>query len=119
MHASQSLLSQNFPEVSRIYRNYISDRRRYYGPGSVPSPAPPEPTPKPQPRTDPPSVCRTGENGGIASGITGAIRSFLPDWLDVGDVVLLLLLFLLYLESGDEDFLIILVVVGFSVFKRN
>ena len=43
---------------------------------------------------------------------------FLPDWLDMSDVILLLLLFFLYLESGDEDFLIILVVVGFSVFDH-
>lgn len=43
---------------------------------------------------------------------------FLPEWLDMSDVILLLLLFFLYLESGDEDFLIILVVVGFSVFDH-
>lgn len=37
--------------------------------------------------------------------------------LDTGDLMLLGLLYLLYRESGDEDFIIILVVMAFSILR--
>ncbi len=37
--------------------------------------------------------------------------------LDTGDVLLLLVLFFLYTESHDEDFLIILAVMAMHIFK--
>lgn len=49
----------------------------------------------------------------IPKGISG----ILPKGMDWGDIMLLALFLLLYLESGDEDFLIILIVVAFSIFK--
>lgn len=39
--------------------------------------------------------------------------------LDSSDLSLAAVLFLLYLESHDEDFLIILAVVAFSMLKKN
>lgn len=45
----------------------------------------------------------------------GAVSPFAG--LDLSDVMLLGLLYLLYRESGDEDFLIILAVVAMSVFR--
>ena len=42
----------------------------------------------------------------------------LPFGLDAGDLMLLLILFLLYLDSKDEEFLIILAVVGFSLLQN-
>ena len=53
------------------------------------------------------------KNGGGLKGLLG----LLPEHIDTGDLMLLLLLFLLYTESHDEDFLIILIVVGLSIFK--
>ena len=46
-----------------------------------------------------------------AKGLPSARRSFFG--LDSDDLILLLILFLLYRESGDEDFLIILLVMLF------
>lgn len=36
-----------------------------------------------------------------------------------GDITLAAMLFLLYLESRDEDFLIILAIIAFSIFKSD
>ena len=41
----------------------------------------------------------------------------LPFGMDSGDILFLLVLLLLYRESGDEDFLIILIAVGMSIFR--
>lgn len=38
--------------------------------------------------------------------------------LDKSDLSLAAMLFLLYLESHDEDFLIILAIIAFSIFKK-
>jgi len=57
-----------------------------------------------------------------SEGLSASLRSLipaLPFGLDVGDLLLILMLFLLYTESGDEDFLIILAVVGFSILKEQ
>jgi hypothetical protein len=47
----------------------------------------------------------------------GLLRSLLPSGLDTGDLLLLAVLFFLYRESGDEDFLIMLAVVALSIFS--
>jgi hypothetical protein len=50
-------------------------------------------------------------------------RSFLsqlvPAGVDAGDLALIALLLFLYIESEDEDFLIILIVIGFSIFGKD
>jgi len=57
--------------------------------------------------------------GGL-NGILDSLLSFLPAGSDVdfGDILLLLILFFLYTESKDEEFLIILIVLGISIFKK-
>ena len=39
--------------------------------------------------------------------------------MDSGDLFLVAMLLFLYWESGDQDFLIILIVVGLSIFKHD
>ena len=51
--------------------------------------------------------------------LTSMLSGMLPDWLDGGDLLLFLLLFFLYIESDDSDFLIILAVIAFSIFKEG
>jgi hypothetical protein len=51
----------------------------------------------------------TGSEGGFLSGI-------LPDGMDTADVLLLLILLFLFIESGDEEFIIVLIVVAVSMF---
>lgn len=51
--------------------------------------------------------------------INSMLDGILPDWLDSGDAVLLLLLLFLYIESDDSDFLIILAVIAYTIFKDD
>lgn len=44
---------------------------------------------------------------------------FLPAGLDASDLMLLMILYFLYRESGDEEFLIILAVVAMSIFREG
>ena len=54
--------------------------------------------PPPEPRKPPPFF------GGGLRGLGGTLNAMLPFGMDIGDLLLLLLLFFLYLESGDEEF---------------
>ena len=45
--------------------------------------------------------------------------NLLPAGLDTGDLLLAAMLLFLYSESKDEDFLIILIVVGLSIFHKD
>ena len=47
-------------------------------------------------------------------GLTSLLNSILPKGLDFGDILLFLVLFLLYVETKDEEFLIILIVSAFT-----
>lgn len=59
-------------------------------------------------------------SGDSLKSIKSKIDSALPFGMDSGDLILLLLLFLLYLDSGDEEFLIILAVLAYGFFQdRN
>ncbi|MDR1589664.1 MAG: hypothetical protein LBS51_05670 [Oscillospiraceae bacterium] len=51
----------------------------------------------------------------------GLLKSFMPagSGLDVGDIILLLLLFLLYIDSGDDEFLVLLGCMVFAMFKKR
>jgi len=46
------------------------------------------------------------------------LLSLLPEGIDMGDVILILLLLLLYLDSRDEEFLIMLIVMAMSFFQK-
>lgn len=53
----------------------------------------------------------------------GSLRSsidrMLPFGLDCGDLLLLLVLFFLYAETGDEEFLILLIFIGYHMIKQD
>ena len=49
----------------------------------------------------------------------GLLSELLPAGLDTGDLFLAAMLLFLYAESKDEDFLIILIVVGLSIFRKD
>ena len=53
---------------------------------------------------------------GLSSGFKGMFDN-LPFGLDITDLLLFLLLLFLFLESGDEEFIIILVIIAISIFK--
>lgn len=86
-------------------------------PSGASAPPPPPPgggaaghdRPRRQENTPPP------KKGGLA----GALEQVLPEGLDPGDLFLAAMLLFLYSESRDEDFLIILIVVGISIFHKD
>jgi len=51
---------------------------------------------------------RKRPSGNISGGLERVLSSALPGDMDAGDLLLIAVLFLLYVESRDEDFLIIL-----------
>ncbi len=53
----------------------------------------------------------------LLGSIKGLLGNFLPDGMDLGDLLLILVLLLLYLEKEDEEILIILSVLIFMGFK--
>ena len=87
---------------------------------SKPPPSEPPAEQKPTIKTKP--LKNTGGFASILSGGLGNIlphglSNIIPKGLDLGDILLLAFFLLLYLESGDSDFLIILIVVGYSILK--
>ncbi len=60
---------------------------------------------------------RFGRDG--VSAIRASLEKRLPFGLDLGDVLVLLILLLLYLDSGDEEFLIILAVLGYQMIRNG
>lgn len=53
----------------------------------------------------------------LIGSLKGMLSNFLPEGMDLGDLLLILVLLLLYLEKEDEEILIILSVLIFSGFK--
>lgn len=53
----------------------------------------------------------------LAGSLRGILGSFMPEGMDIGDLLLILVLLLLYLEKEDEEILIILSVLILSGFK--
>lgn len=88
-----------------MYRRYDgnSGRARW-----VPEPGeqPPgkRPAPPPQPMVPRPSP---GPPGGLAAHLSGLLPKGLPE-LETEDLILLLILYLMYRESGDSDLLIMM-----------
>ena len=73
-----------------------------------------------------PVPVRRGQSPGILENslfkipdLGRTLSGILPDWLDSSDLLLLLMLLFLYLESEDSDFLIILAVVAYSIYKEE
>ena len=98
-----------------IYNRYVGSTGQYY---RVNEPYPAPSAPKGRNVTSPPARSEKRPPAEKADGLTGFFHSFLPAELDAGDILLLLILLFLYIESKDEEFLIILLVVGMSIFKK-
>lgn len=81
------------------------------------------PPPAASPKASQPSGNTAFGLGGLLSGLSGSLKNVtglfghMPFGLDLGDILLFLLLFLFFLESGDEEFLVILAVIAFGLFK--
>ena len=115
-------------------------------PGPVPPPAPPEwemprppvetpflpPDPKrlsPEPAPLPPPVgvkkgtFDLGSMLNMPGSLRGTLMGWMPERLDLGDILLVLVLIYLFLEGDDDDMLIILGVLAFTwiwpLFKRG
>jgi len=82
----------------------------------------PAPAPAPAVDSQPPrkktGLFGLGGLGGL-SGFSGLGGLNLPFGLDTGDLIILALLLFLFLESGDEEFLIILGFLAYSVYKEH
>lgn len=70
----------------------------------------------------PPLQNRPPQNGGLNGpfdlrGIRAALEKRLPFGLDLGDVTVLLILLLLYIDSGDEEFLLLLAILGWQMIR--
>lgn len=64
----------------------------------------------------------SGTRGGHKKPLFGGIKLFesgLPLGLDTSDLIILGLLLFLFIESGDEEFLIILGFLAYSIFKDH
>lgn len=80
--------------------------------------------PRPEPARAFPGLGGLGSLGNLfkksplfGGGHPGGLLKSLPFGLDIGDLAVLVLLFFLYIESGDEEFLIILAFLAYSFFK--
>ena len=62
-----------------------------------------------------PNICEKPPAG--CAGGPAFLRDLLPRGMDMGDLILLLVLFLLYTDSRDEDFLVILIVMAAAMLK--
>lgn len=80
---------------------------------NLPAPGLPEPEPIKLPLIKPPPGGRGGSSslfslGAIQEKLEGILPKVLPDGLETEDLILMLILYLMYKESGDKEFLIIL-----------
>ncbi|MDR2665302.1 MAG: hypothetical protein LBC21_03360 [Oscillospiraceae bacterium] len=92
-----------------MYNRYIGNTGKYYRVEEA----------EPQPQRRAPTVKRPGGDPGAGAAPRGLLESILPFGLklEMGDIVLLLLFFLLYAETKDEEFLMILAFLAFSMLK--
>ena len=80
-------------------------------PVSAPTRRSPGAQPRQQPRRETPANPAGPRRPSAHPGLA-------PNRLDTGDLFLAAMLLFLYSESHDEDFLIILIVVGLSIFQK-
>ena len=93
------------------------DARHYPAPSEpdVPQSAPLYSAPHHIPSSAMPPFCFPGKE--LAGSLRGILGSFMPEGMDISDLLLILVLLLLYLEKEDEEILIILSVLILSGFK--
>ena len=110
--------------MTLAYNRYSGRSGAYFRAGQH---RPPDPSPRAeaQPQPDPPRPNPSGHRSQSRSSGTSPLSFLNPDFLssllpagiDAGDLLLVVMLFLLYIDTKDEDFLIILIVVGYSMLK--
>ena len=98
----------SLPEIDA--RHYPETRQE----NDIPQPSTFHAAASPKPHAPLPTAFPRKELVGSLRGILG---SFIPDGMDIGDLLLILVLLLLYLEKEDEEILIILSVLILSGFK--
>lgn len=100
-----------------MYNRYQGNTGRYVRVQEPPPrnrvpPAPPVPARRPPPSPGGGLGSLFPSLGGITSalsdGLTGILPKVLPDGLELDDLLLLLVLYLMYKESGDKELLIIM-----------
>ena len=84
-----------------MYNRYIRNDDGVYARQPQPEPKPQEAPPPPPPRPEPPP-----KPGGPVPLLSGILDKLHLGDIDIGDLLLLLLLFHLFREDGDEELLI-------------
>ena len=97
------------PKSGSFYRAGMGPKR-----DTPPQKKPPQPPPHHPPQKPP-----TAPAPPPSPPKKGLLGDLLPAGLDTGDLFLAAMLLFLYSESKDEDFLIILIVVGLSIFHKD
>ena len=116
----QSWLSPNL-EAEIMYNRYAASRQPPSGrPSDMPggfsqnyyphSPKPPEHN-----HDIPPRPCQPPPRNQAKDGFLGIFKNIIPASLDAGDIMLFLILFMAYMDSRDEDFLIIMAALFFMI----
>jgi hypothetical protein len=107
-----------------MYNRYIGNTGKHYrvydAPPAARSPRPYSPPPARAPREA--ETAREPQTAPArAPDCSPSVRaedsSLAASGLEIGDVILLLVLFLLFIDSGDEEFLIILGFLAFTFLK--
>ena len=97
----------NSGRVQRLPEREDSAPRESRNPPHRPEEIPPRSRPRPAPPLFSPP---TGRPGGLLSGLEG-LKKLIPgkaDELETEDIILLLILYLMYRESGDSELLMIM-----------
>jgi len=86
-------------------------------------PPPPESEIPPLPPMEEKSKFDLGAMFNMPGNLRGTLQGWVPESLDLGDILLVLVLIYLFLEGDDDDMLIILGVLAFTwiwpLFKRG
>lgn len=116
-----------------MYNRYIGNTGKYYRVDDAPprpdgeadgvrrdarrEPAAP-PQVSPPPPASPPAAAATVSPQVGADSLRNLLKSLAPSGVDIGDIILLLLLALLYIDSGDDEFLVTLGFMVFAILKK-
>jgi hypothetical protein len=92
--------------VATVYNRYIGNTGRVIRVYDTPR----QETASASPASPSARAAARGERRG-GGGIAGLLGKILPRGIEAGDIVLLLLFLFLFMESGDEEFLIILAIL--------
>ena len=109
-----------------MYNRYIGNTGKYYRMEDAPVTQRRETVPvqHAQPKPEEQYGYRERHDAGKKPSLFGGgglhfLDSILPFGLETGDLILLILFLFLFIESGDEEFLIILGFLAFSFFKER